>query len=361
MPQAPRNPFKPTAGMNPPELVGRDSILEDFTEALENGPGAPERLMRISGVRGTGKTVLLNAVGDIARSKGFKVVDIASNAGFCTRLRELLTHESPSKHVTVEPSVLGVSLGAIELTKGEPLLGEVMLATSKKGGLLVTLDEIQDASPEEMREFGNEIQLLIRQKANVAFVFAGLPTAVDGIIGDETLTFLQRARAIELNRLADSDVAESLRDTFQKTGKEVSEEIVDSLTQAVSGYPFMLQLVGYYTWQATARRKATKVTQEDVTLGLEKGRSNFESMVIAPALRRLPERQQEYLCAMARCEGSSIATGEIARAMNLTTSEIGSYRKRLIDANIIEGPAFGKVSFAIPYMREYLLRKIDVA
>ena len=68
------NPFKPTAGMNPPELIGRDTVLDDFAEALENGPGAPDRLMRISGVRGTGKTVLLNALGDLARKKGFEVV-----------------------------------------------------------------------------------------------------------------------------------------------------------------------------------------------------------------------------------------------------------------------------------------------
>lgn len=71
------NPFKPTAGMNPPELIGRDTVLDDFAEALENGPGAPDRLMRISGVRGTGKTVLLNALGDLARKKGFEVVDVA--------------------------------------------------------------------------------------------------------------------------------------------------------------------------------------------------------------------------------------------------------------------------------------------
>ena len=84
------NPFKPTAGMNPPELIGRDTVLDDFAEALENGPGAPDRLMRISGVRGTGKTVLLNALGDLARKKGFEVVDVASNAGFCNRILEAL-------------------------------------------------------------------------------------------------------------------------------------------------------------------------------------------------------------------------------------------------------------------------------
>lgn len=68
------NPFKPTAGMNPPELIGRDAVLDDFAEALENGPGAPDRLMRISGVRGTGKTVLLNALGDLARKKDSRLL-----------------------------------------------------------------------------------------------------------------------------------------------------------------------------------------------------------------------------------------------------------------------------------------------
>lgn len=83
------NPFKPTAGMNPPELIGRDAVLDDFAEALENGPGAPDRLMRISGVRGTGKTVLLNALGDLARKKGFEVVDVASNAVFAVESSRL--------------------------------------------------------------------------------------------------------------------------------------------------------------------------------------------------------------------------------------------------------------------------------
>ena len=84
------NPFKPTAGMNPPELIGRDTVLDDFAEALENGPGAPDRLMRITGVRGTANTVLFNKLSSHARSKGFEVVDVASNAGFCNRILEAL-------------------------------------------------------------------------------------------------------------------------------------------------------------------------------------------------------------------------------------------------------------------------------
>ena len=103
------NPFKPTAGMNPPELIGRDEILDDFTEALENGPGAPDRLLRVSGVRGVGKTVLLNAFGDIAREHGFHVVDVAANAGFCDRILGALSRNREVSSLSVSPSILVVS------------------------------------------------------------------------------------------------------------------------------------------------------------------------------------------------------------------------------------------------------------
>ena len=192
------NPFKPTAGMNPPELIGRDEILDDFTEALENGPGAPDRLLRVSGVRGVGKTVLLNAFGDIAREHGFHVVDVAANAGFCDRILGALSRNREVSSLSVSPSILGVSLGSVEISKSATQLGEAMYEASRNGGLLITLDEIQDAPLDEMRELGNEIQLLVRQGANVAFAFAGLPASVDGVVVDETLTFLQRAKHVDL-------------------------------------------------------------------------------------------------------------------------------------------------------------------
>ena len=238
------NPFKPTAGMNPPELIGRDAVLDDFAEALENGPGAPDRLMRISGVRGTGKTVLLNALGDLARKKGFEVVDVASNAGFCSRILEALQRNVRLESMSISPSILGVSLGSVEVSKSASHLGEAMYDAAKRGGLLITLDEIQDASTEEMRELGNEMQLLIRQGANVAFAFAGLPTSVDGVVVDDTLTFLQRAKHIELTRLSDFEVGGSLEDTMRRAGKELDEDAAELLTKASAGYPLMDQMVG---------------------------------------------------------------------------------------------------------------------
>lgn len=353
------NPFKPTAGMNPPELIGRDTVLDDFAEALENGPGAPDRLMRISGVRGTGKTVLLNALGDLARKKGFEVVDVASNAGFCNRILEALQRNVRLESISISPSILGVSLGSMEMSKSASHLGEAMYDAAKRGGLLITLDEIQDASTEEMRELGNEMQLLIRQGANVAFAFAGLPTSVDGVVVDDTLTFLQRAKHVELTRLSDFEVGGSFEDTMRRAGKELDKGAAELLTKASAGYPFMVQLVGYYAWQVAARSGAESVSEEAARKGIQAALDSFNAMVIAPALRRVSERQFQYLAAMAQCEGVDIANGDIAKKMGLSASKVGSYRKRLIDAGLIEPARYGRVSFAIPYMRDYLLETVQ--
>lgn len=71
------NPFKPTAGMTPPMLIGRESVLDDFADALDEGAGAPGRLMRITGPRGSGKTVLLTELGRMARGRGWSVVNVS--------------------------------------------------------------------------------------------------------------------------------------------------------------------------------------------------------------------------------------------------------------------------------------------
>lgn len=350
----PINPFKPTAGMNPPELIGRDMVLADFEEALENGPGAPDRLMRISGVRGVGKTVLLNALGDLARKRGYRVIDVAANAGFCDRILNALKRQAEASALSISPSILGMSLGSLEISKSATQLGDAMFKASQHGGLFVTLDEIQDAPVDELRELGNEIQLLIRQGANVAFAFAGLPSSVDGVVVEDSLTFLQRAKHIELTCLPDFEVRESIAETIARSGKNVDADVAELLGKTARGYPFMVQLVGYYSWQVAARRDSGNVSWEDAEKGIAAARESFNNMVIEPALRRLSSKQMAYVASMAQCGDGPVSTGDVAAGMGASPSEVASYRKRLIDAALIESPRYGLVEFSIPYMGEYL-------
>ena len=88
------NPFKPTAGMTPPVLIGREGVIDDFVDGLDKGPGAPSRLMRITGLGGSGKTVLLTQLGDIATDRGWTVVNVSGREPLCASIQEQLAHDT---------------------------------------------------------------------------------------------------------------------------------------------------------------------------------------------------------------------------------------------------------------------------
>lgn len=126
------NPFKPTAGKTPPTIIGREDVLEEFNEGLVNGPGAPGRLMRIAGVRGTGKTVLLDECSRLAQSRGWTVIKEVATEGLCQRILEQLQPKFQAKHARFEPTVAGISIGSIDIERIGPSLRDAMRQTISK-------------------------------------------------------------------------------------------------------------------------------------------------------------------------------------------------------------------------------------
>lgn len=147
------NPFKPTAGKRPPILIGRESVIEDFEEGLDNGAGAPGRLMLITGNRGCGKTVLLRELQRLASERGWAVVSDSASLGLCDRLADALRSNRP----VVTSMEFGPSFGRMSVeaarAKGETLRGLVNERLKKLGpgkGILFAIDEAQSASIEEL-------------------------------------------------------------------------------------------------------------------------------------------------------------------------------------------------------------------
>lgn len=350
------NPFKPTAGKMPPELIGRDFVVESFTDGVENGPGAPERLMRLTGVRGMGKTVMLSELGRIARDRDWLVIDEVASTGFCTRILDRLTPRSQVESMRSQPSILGISLGEIEIERASLTLREAMATRLKdsKTGLLVTLDEVQDSSLEEMRALAVAVQQVIGDDLSVAFVFAGLPSMIDRVVNAKALTFLRRAIPEELAPLYSEDVEQSFAETIVASGRAVASDALALMTDAAAGYPFMVQLVGYYTWQASHKRDSKRVELRDAEQGVALARRQFDRMVIEPALQNLSPTLLSYLFAMAEDEGRPSKTGAVAARLNRDLTELSSYRSRLIKENVVESRSRGEIEFVVPYMAQYL-------
>lgn len=350
------NPFKPTAGKMPPELIGRDSIIEDFIDGIENGVGAPERLMRLTGARGMGKTVLLNELGRIVKDKGWLVIDEIATPGLCIRILEELTSRNQLASLHFNPSVLGISLGSVEIERASLNLRKSMVNYLKgnKSGLLITLDEVQDVTIDEVRALSVAIQQVIGEDLNIAFVFAGLPSMVDHVVNAKALTFLRRALPEDLIPLWPEDVKQSFLETIADSGMDISESAAEYMTEASAGYPFMVQLVGYYTWRSASKRNSGIIELNDAVSGAETARKRFDRMVIEPAIQNLPATLLTYLIAMAEDKGAPSKVGVVAERLGKDLTALSSYRSRLIKENIIESRMRGEVEFVIPYMAEYL-------
>ena len=126
---------------------------------------------------------------------------------------------------------------------------------------------------------------------------------------------------------------------------------VDRAADAAAGYPFMIQLVGYYTLKSAAPTGSVDVAAVDA--GINAGRRRLGRLVHATALRPLSDVDRTYLLAMAQDDGPS-RTGEIAKRMGVTAQYAGEYRRRLIRDGIIEPAGHGKVRFTIPYTADHL-------
>ena len=358
--------------MTPPVLVGRESDLDDFRFALDDGVGAPGRLMYLTGARGVGKTVMLNALGDIARDQDWLVIDETAERGFMDRLIRALNEETTTRTVTYQtpgltldiPGGLGqatVNFGAVELEHGELSLDFRHAMTRRldrmdenRRGILITLDEVQSSSIDEIRALAVGVQHLIRERRNIAFVFAGLPSLVEDIINDDVLTFLRRAERRHLGDVPLPDIRAAFETTISDSGKNIDYEILNRLTQATNGYPFMIQLVGYWTWRASeTARHDDRITTEDADAGIRQAKLKLGDMVHGPIYDGLTAMQKDYLLAMAQDDGPS-STSEIARRLERSAQYASVYRAQLIKLDIIAASNYGFVDFKVPHMREYL-------
>ena len=325
------NPFKPTAGATPPLLVGRNRVIEEFLESLDDGPGAPGLLELITGARGVGKTVMLTALGDSARERGWVVVDETAREGLMDRLAAEFTRQlsqlAGKERSRLTSLSLSTPLGGGSATlehapTPEPSWRQKARALTQwlaehGTGLLLTIDEVHAIPREELRALSAEVQHLIREGAPIGLLMAGLPKAVEELLNDDITTFLRRAERIELGEVAIDDVCNALKSTFNAGEKALSND------------------------------------QPAVAAGTTAARLRLGNLVHAPALRDLSDVDRTMLVCMAKDDGPS-QIADIAERMDRPVNYVSVYRNRLLAAGIIKTAGYGKVDFAAPYLREYL-------
>jgi len=357
------NPFKPSFGRTPPELLDRTDVLDEFEYGLSLRSGVLGLLTIITGARGVGKTVMLNEAQDLAREQGWAVISDTSTDGFLARIADAMSAINdelgagpPARKITAFVAAgFGVTtqLPPERQVEFRSLGGQLLRRLDEnKTGLLTTLDEIQDANRGELLHLAAVIQHFVRDGLPIGFVCAGLPSAVSNLLNEGVATFLRRADKIDLHSVEIADVESSYIKLFAAAGFTLPGNMASKAAIATTGYPFLVQLIGYFLWRE-AEKTGGKLGDDAVDRAIAAGLQRNIRLVVEPALATTSRRDMDYLRAMAVDDGVS-GTGNVAERMGAKLTLAANYRARLIDAGLIEAAGHGEVRFSIPGLRQYL-------
>jgi len=359
-----QNIFKPTFGNRPQRIIGREEIINDFELGLLSESGHPNRASFLIGQRGTGKTALLLEFAERAKAMDFIAVRVTASERMLDEILQIIQVEgiefikgSKRKIKSVSAGGLGFSFGLtfsdevekkysfrIKLTM---LLDE--LANYNKG-ILLLVDEVTSSSP-EMRELATTYQHLVGDGKNIAIVMAGLPGAVSSVLNDDILTFLNRARKVNLAPIQLNEIREFYLECFTGLGIDIGSEKLEMAVSTTRGYPYLLQLIGFYILKYIGSHKSVDDVNFDIAIKCSK--QDLIENVFQPCLKSLSDKDIEFLKAMAEDDDDSMVAN-IGKRLGESHGHIQAYRKRLIAAGVIISERRGRLSITVPFLNEYL-------
>ena len=356
--------FQPTFGNRPEKYIGRDGVIEQFMAGLKEPVGSRNRCTLFLGQRGMGKTALLLELSDRASREGYVVARVTAHEGMPAAIIEQFqlngSHyfEDEKRKVTgVSAGVLGFSFGLTFSEAAERQYGfraKMSLLCDKlaeKGkGALILIDEVHTSAA--MREVAASYQELVGDRKNIAIAMAGLPHAVSSVLNDKVLTFLNRASKVELGLISTQLIRAYYDRAFKSVGIIISDDILDRAAMSTRGFPYLMQLIGYYIIQYS--QEGSNVTDAIMEKAEKAAMKDMEDNVFKPILSPLSDNDRIFLRALAHC-GETATINQLQAKLGKKGPAIQPYRKRLIEAGVIEAPRRGELVFAVPYLSDYLL------
>lgn len=372
------NPYAPGAGTPPPALVGRDPLIEAADVALRRlmaSRSAQHQLL--TGLRGTGKTVLLNTLGSIAERHQFRVVRQEAMAegedtvvSLLRQARRILADLETSSATaralrSIEAVALTISGTGLRMERGaespdrealSDVIVDVATATAERGvGLMVALDEAQLLAAADLRRVLMGVHRCSQDGLPLWCVLAGLPNLVERAA--KAVTYAERMFHVErLDPLSPDQVAQAIRQPAEELGVSWADASVHAVVDRSDGYPFFVQMWGYHTWNVAADEP---ISLEDVHRAVIPTELDLDSSFFAARIARIPPSEIAYVAALASLGSGSHRSREVASAMGATSSQVSSFRDRLIREGVIFAPGFGRVEFAIPHFDEYVRRTLQ--
>jgi hypothetical protein len=391
-----RNPYAPGAGQRPPELAGRDRELRQFEVTLERvAAGRPERSMVLSGLRGVGKTVLLNALRSLAVKRAWGTGKLEARPDQSLRLplaqavhaavREVAHRHRDHERVEVVAGVLksfalrtgledrkGVrwqpaSLGAdVQAAKGRADSGDLELdlielftdvaelAADLGVGLGIFIDEMQDVSSAEMAALCGAVHEIGQQGAPLVVVGAGLPHLP--VLLSASKSYAERLfRYVVVDRLPREMADRALLVPAGTEDVDYQGDALDELYRLTDGYPYFVQAYGKVTWDV-AVESPIRVT--DVAEAAPEAEAELAVGFFGARYDRATPAERDYMRTMAELGADSkdeaVTTAQVAEALGRRPQSLSPARDGLIKKGLVYSSERGTVAFTVPHFGKFL-------
>jgi len=389
-----RNPYAPGAGQRPPELAGRDREVQQFDVVLERiARGRPERSLVLTGLRGVGKTVLLNALRSQAINRLWGTGKIEARPDQSLRrpivgalhmaVREIAPHHRDPEQVRTALSVLkafalrandpkatgrarwspGIDVpaatgradtGDIEVDLVELLVDVAALARDVGTGVALFVDEMQDIPPSDVSALCAACHELSQQALPLVVVGAGLPH-VPAVLSASKSYSERLFHYVRIDRL-DREAADlALVAPAADEGVRYEPATLDALNTATDGYPYFVQAYGKMTWDHAT---GEVITPDDVAVAAPEAETELAVGFFGSRYERATPAEREYLHAMGMLStnGDAISTSAIAEHLGRKPSSLSPARDSLIKKGLIYSGERGAIAFTVPHFGPYLRR-----
>jgi len=383
-----RNPFAPGAGTPPPELAGRDELRETVRVAVERVRlGLPTKSILMVGLRGVGKTVLLDRMRDDAEGAGIQTVRVEAPesrslpALLAPQLRQAMLRLSRNERAKESAQralralagfakALKVKYQDIEVGldfEPEPgladngdlehdlqaLIEAVGQAAQKAGTALVLfVDELQYVEEDQLAALITALHRAAQRRLPIVLVGAGLPQ-LRGQMG-RAKSYAERLFDFpEIGPLSNADARIALTKPVQAQGVEITEDALRSIVKQTHGYPYFLQEWGKHAWDAAA---ASPITIGDVQRASLATVAALDESFFRVRFDRLTPLEKKYLRAMAELGPGPHRSGDIAEQLERKVTSLGPTRNKLIAKGMIYSPNHGDTAFTVPLFDEFMHR-----
>ncbi len=382
-----RNPFTPGAGSQPPELAGRDELIERIAIAIDRiALGRPARSVILYGLRGVGKTVLLGKVRTEAESRGIASVRIeapedrslpailagplratllkldkleSAKQGVKKALRALasfaklkVTYSDVEVGIDLSPEPGVADSGDLELDLTD-LFAAVGEAARERGtAVVIFMDEIQYVKEDELAALISALHATAQANLPLTMVGAGLPQLL-GQMG-RAKSYAERLFEFhEVSRLGPGAAANAITLPIEREGEEIEREAVAEIVTATHGYPYYVQEFGKHAWDLAF---ASPITLQDVENAKITALAELDASFFRVRFDRLTPTEKRYVRAMAELGAGPHRSGDIADLLGKQVTQLAPIRNSLIKKGMLYSPAHGDTAFTVPMFDEFMRR-----